>query len=298
MQSGPTSGPHKGSGPAECRVDTVGRHPAQLPGSAWPSTSAEQLDAKQRLSHLALTIEQDIIPRLVGAHRVPPAAVAVPSVREIELFVKRLEHADEAEVAAMVGDVLRRGASVESLFLDLLAPAARLLGWQWEQDRCDFSTVTVCLGRLQRLLREWSPQFGREVAHPSNGRRVLLGQHPDEQHSFGLSMVAEFFRRDGWEVLGGVGAAVPDPSARVANDWFDLVGFSIGSDSRLDWLRERIKQVRASSRNRGLIVMVGGPLLVERPELARSVDADACGHDAAQAPVLAEGLLVARHERR
>lgn len=298
MQSGPTSGPHKGSGPAECRVDTVGRHPAQLPGSAWPSTSAEQLDAKQRLSHLALTIEQDIIPRLVGAHRVPPAAVAVPSVREIELFVKRLEHADEAEVAAMVGDVLRRGASVESLFLDLLAPAARLLGWQWEQDRCDFSTVTVCLGRLQRLLREWSPQFGREVAHPSNGRRVLLGQHPDEQHSFGLSMVAEFFRRDGWEVLGGVGGSVPDPSAQVSRDWFDAVGFSIGSQTRVDWLRERIAQVRTASRNRAVVVLVGGPLLTLNPAVASAVGADGFGQDGGQAPQVAENLLTERLQRR
>ncbi|MCK7500875.1 MAG: hypothetical protein MZW92_69870 [Comamonadaceae bacterium] len=39
-------------------------------------------------------------------------------------------------------------------------------------------------------------------------------------------MVAEFFRRDGWEVVGGVGGAVDDPGRARAQEWVDVVGFS------------------------------------------------------------------------
>jgi MerR family transcriptional regulator, light-induced transcriptional regulator len=158
--------------------------------------------------------------------------------------------------------------------------------------------VTICLGRLQRLLREWSPSFGTEVEHPANGRRILLAQHHEEHHSFGLSMVAEFFRCAGWEVLGGVGGAVPDPSAQVSREWFDAVGFSIGSETRIDWLKERIAQVRKVTRNRSVVVLVGGPLFVLQPAWAQSVGADASGHDGGQAPKLAEDLLAAHLVRR
>jgi methanogenic corrinoid protein MtbC1 len=267
-------------------------------GSAWATVTAERADAKVRLSRLAHTLETDVIPRLVGAHGPSIGADVALEAVEIESFVGLLRHHGDAEVGAAVAALHRRGLSVEALFLQLFAPAARHLGELWVSDRCDFSTVTICLGRLQRLLREWSPAFGSEVEHPPNGRRILLAQHADEQHSFGLSMVAEFFRRDGWEVLGGVGGAVPDPSAEVAREWFDAVGFSIGAETRVDWLRERIAQVRAVTRNTSVVVLVGGPLFVLRPAWAESVGADASGHDGRRAPRMAEELLAARHVQR
>jgi methanogenic corrinoid protein MtbC1 len=257
------------------------------------------VDAKVRLSTLAHTLEADVIPRLIGAHSAPAApSAAALSGAEVEGFVRQLRDASNAELTDAVAAVRGRGFSIEAVFLQLFAPAARLLGDQWLADACDFSTVTICLGRLQRLLREWSPVFGTEVEHPPNGRRILLAQHLEEQHSFGLSMVAEFFRREGWEVLGGVGGAVADPSAQVSREWFDTVGFSIGSESRVDWLRDRIAKVRKASRNPDVVVLVGGPLFVVQPQWAESVGADASGHDGGAAPHMAETLLSARRLHR
>lgn len=287
-------GPTRGSSPPDCELPGSGRNASS--GSAWPNASAERVDAKQRLSRLARTLESDVIPRLVGSHS--RAAPVLPKPAEIEAFVELLRSASDSDLVASVEALQARGWRVEAIYLGLLAPAARLLGELWESDRCDFSTVTICLGRLQRLLRQWSPEFGREVEYPPNGRRILLAQHPEEQHSFGLSMVAEFFRREGWEVLGGVGGAVPDPSGQVARDWFDAVGFSIGSELRIDWLRDRITQVRAASRNRAVAVLVGGPLLAIKPDVAAEVGADGSGQDGGRSPQLAEELLTARLQRR
>jgi MerR family transcriptional regulator, light-induced transcriptional regulator len=282
----------------ECDTTPLAWAPASAAGSVWPTGPSERVDAKARLSKLAKALESDVIPRLVGAHGSEPLAAVHLESREIEAFVALLRNGSDAELAAAVAATHRRGLSVAAIFLELFAPAARHLGELWVADRCDFSTVTISLGRLQRLLREWSPAFGTEVEHPANGRRILLAQHPDEQHSFGLSMVAEFFRRAGWEVLGGVGGAVPDPSAQVSREWFDAVGFSIGSQTRVDWLKERIAQVRKVTRNRAVVVLVGGPLFVLQPEWARSVGADASGHDGGTAPRLAEDLLAARLAHR
>lgn len=294
------SNPSTGKADAACEGSAPGLGAAAQPGdgSVWRNAESEHADAKQRLARLTQTLQQDVIPRLVGAHG---RAANVPhrlQPRDIDTFVALLRDGSDAEVGAAVASAHRDGMSVEAIFTDLFVPAARRFGELWEADRIDFSGATICLGRLQRLLREWSPAFGQEVDHPPNGRRILLAQHPDEQHSFGLAMVAEFFRRDGWEVLGGVGGAVPDPSRQVSRDWFDALGFSIGSESRLDWLKERITQVRAASRNRSVVVLVGGPLFSLHPALAQQVGADASGHEGATAPALTESLLGARLQRR
>ena len=274
----------------------------QVEGAApvFSSLVARNNAAKERLAHLARTIEADVIPRLVQAHRhsaptAPPSGLPSPirSAEQVTAFVKVLVGDSEPDVQAAVDVHRRAGMSVESLYLELFAPAARLLGDLWSDDVCDFPTVTVALGRLQRLLRELSPSFGAEVEHPANGRRAMFAQPADEQHSLGLSMVAEFFRRDGWDVSGVVGGSLDDPAARVRKEWADVVGFSIGSERRIEWLRQRVEEVRAASRNRHVLVMVGGPIFGLNPSLVATVGADATARDAKDAPRVAARLLMA-----
>jgi methanogenic corrinoid protein MtbC1 len=267
-------------------------------GSAWRDVADERAGAKDRLGRLAKTLEVDVIPRLVQLHGEQARVHAAPDAAEVERFAQALVASGDEAVKAVVQACRARGLLVGSLFLDLLAPAARLLGSWWDEDKCDFSTVTVALGRLQRLMRELSPAFGQEVHEPPNGRRVLLAQHPGEQHSFGLAMVAEYFRREGWEVLGGIGGSVNDPSSEVAREWFDAAGFSVGSETRVEWVRERIADLRRRSRNKAIAVIVGGPLLSLDPTWAQRLGADASGHQGDQAPLIAHQLISARSVQR
>jgi methanogenic corrinoid protein MtbC1 len=282
----------------------LGRNPPQGPGQVFSSLVARNNEAKGRLAHLARAIETDVIPRLIQAHRQPGEAAnaaalraPAPSAGEVAAFVALIIGDGEADIQAAVDAHRRDGLSVEALYLDLFAPAAHLLGEMWSDDRCDFSTVTIALGRLQRLLRELSPCFGTEVEHPANGRRAMFAQPAEEQHSFGLSMVAEFFRREGWDVFGVIGGASDDPAARVRREWADLVGFSIGSELRLDWLRVRITEVRRLSRNPGVVIMVGGPIFALNPGWVASVGADGTAHDARDAARVAGRLLMTTHTR-
>jgi MerR family transcriptional regulator, light-induced transcriptional regulator len=264
-------------------------HPALMRGESLLSAS------KDRLARLARTIEADVIPRLVQAHRLPvglplPTAV-VPTADDVDAFLQQILTANEDTVNSALVALRGRGVSVEALYLDLFAPVARQLGQMWADDVCDFSTVTVGLGRLQRLLRELSPAFGTEIEHPPLGRRALFVQPRGEQHSFGLSMVAEFFRREGWDVIGGIGGTVTDPAVKVRDEWVDIIGFSIGNDRSVDWLRDTVRQTRAASRNPALVVLVGGPPFNDDPERALSTGADGTARDAREAPQLAERLM-------
>lgn len=277
-----------------CQPDPVGWLPP--PDRSLPHAVDADLSAvRLRVSRLTHTLETDVIPRLVRQHRDggPAADGPLPTASELEAFVAALVAEDDERTDAIIHTMRQRTVPVSAVYVDLLAPAARELGVMWEQDRVDFATATVSLGRLQRLMRQLSPDFGREVEHPYHGRRVLLTQPESEQHMFGLSMVAEFFRREGWDVLGGVAGVGIEAVAWVRRDWFDVVGFSIGSETSLAWLRDTIGAVRAASRNPAVVVLVGGPLFSVHPEWVAQVGADATT-DGRNAPGLAEALVSQR----
>lgn len=251
-----------------------------------------------RMSRLARTIEQEIIPRLMLAHRAlaEPVSRALAAghpitVEDVRHFAKLVLSHDEDLAFSAVQAFRARGVSVEKLYLDLLAPTARYLGDLWNDDLCNFTDVTVGLGRLQRVLRELSPAFGQSVEHPALGRRVLLLPSPSEQHTFGLVMVAEFFRRAGWDVTGGAWAAGSDASALVAAEWFDVIGFSLGAEVHLDALADSIRAVRRATCNRAIAILVGGPIFDEHPGYVQRVGADGMTTDGREAPALAERLI-------
>ena len=251
-----------------------------------------------RMSQLARTIEQEIIPRLMLAHRALAEPVTRPlaaghpiTVEDIRHFAKLVLSQDEDLAFGSIQAFRARGVTVEKLYLDLLAPTARYLGDLWNDDLCNFTDVTVGLGRLQRVLRELSPAFGNSVEYPVQGRRILLLPGPGEQHTFGLVMVAEFFRRAGWDVTGGAWSAGADPAALVAAEWFDVIGFSLGAESHLDSLADSIRAVRHATCNRHIAVLVGGPLFGERPDYLARVGADGMTIDGREAPALAERLI-------
>lgn len=284
--------PPRAGSPMECLLELASRPPGNE-GSVHADALHARSGAKARLGQLCQTLESDVIPRLLRSHGELDRTLPRPDPVEVAAFAQALLHGAEAEVAGALAQARRRGQSIAWIYLELLAPVARLLGEWWFDDRCDFASVTVALGRLQRLLHELSPQFGREVGVPPNGRRILLSQHPDEQHSFGLAMVAEFFRRAGWEVLGGVGGAAPEISPLVGSEWFDAVGFSLGTEQRAEWAAERIAAVRRESRNPQVQVVVGGALIVRDPSWAVRLGADLAGVDAGRVLGALEQLLSA-----
>lgn len=251
-----------------------------------------------RMSQLARTIEREIIPRLMLAHRAQAETASRPARAgqpigpdDVRHFAKVVLSQDEDLAFSSIQAIRARGISIEKIYLDLLAPTARYLGELWDEDLCNFTEVTVGLGRLQRVLRELSPAFGSSVEHPAQGRRVLLLPSPGEQHTFGLVMVAEFFRHAGWDVTGGAWAADADAASLVSAEWFDVVGFSLGAEVHLDALAESIRAVRHAACNRDIAILVGGPIFGVHPEFVKRVGADGMTIDGRQAPALAECLV-------
>jgi methanogenic corrinoid protein MtbC1 len=249
----------------------------------------------RRIAMLTRAIEQQVVPRLVLAARQDDSGGVPPCSRADVAELTRLLLLDDAEGAgALVAALRGRGVALERMFLELLTPAARRLGEMWEADTCSFTDVTVGLGRLHQILRDHAPEFVAEIpsaAPAGSPRTALLMPAPGEQHTFGLAMLAEFLVRAGWEVRDAAPADAADAARTVAAEWFAVVGISLGGRDRLRPLAGLIRAIRHASCNTSVGVMVGGPVFVAKPELARRVGADATAADARGAVTQAERLL-------
>lgn len=277
---------------------------------AW--RQAERVaQADDNAQRLARTIESEIIPRLMLLHRqagrvdgaaaLPaermPVAAAAISAEDVAAFT-RLILADHDPAAAFLKDQVARGATLEVLCLDLLAPTARRLGDMWNADECDFTQVTIALGRLHVVLRQLSADNRLMQVTEHCGLTALFSPVTGEQHTFGLTMVCDIFRASGWAVWGHAPVRPGEVLDLVRQQAFDVVGFAIGGDRNIKALAELIRRVREVSCQDNIRVLVGGPLLIARPQIATLVGADGTAGDARQAMLTAQRLVAMRGERR
>ena len=286
------------------RADAVnGLKPEPFIEAQYRKTELRRLfadtDAADRVSKLMRAIEKDVIPRLVSAHtkradqgrRVSDGS-AVDAAR-VALFARILiAHEPGIDPSAFVADIRATGTAVQTIYLDLLAPAARHVGALWDDDQCTFFDVTIALGTLHRIMLSLSADFRVEPRKIDPARRILLVQARGGEHTFGLEMVAEFFKRGAWTV-DLAPSATDDTLGRVVQaDWFTVVGFSVACDPSLDTLAETIQIVRQASSNPEVGILVGGPAFTEHHDNVARVGADGMATDAINAVLEAERFVL------
>jgi methanogenic corrinoid protein MtbC1 len=276
----------------QCTAAAV-RHKSDAEGEV--TRSIYQQVAGQHLLSLVRAVEGEIVPRLLLARRSAtsqPTADTGSEIRDGEADqLALLLLANEIEsLSEFVEAIRHRGVAERDLYLRLLAPAARRLGDMWDRDQCDLMQVAMGVGRLHQLLQRISllSPGPESLDSRGHGRRALLATVPGETHCFGVMMVSQFFRQNGWEVFNEFPASEPELCACVRAESFAIIGLSAGSETRLDALIAAVRAVRRSSRNPAAGIIVGGPLLHGRPELAARVGADATAEDGEQAALLAE----------
>ncbi|MCL9999018.1 MAG: cobalamin B12-binding domain-containing protein [Erythrobacter sp.] len=254
------------------------------------SGQAEQVDSVNTI------IESEIIPRLLMAHSGSETRTRSRLLRSITpdeaarfaLLPLRLE---AAALLEEVDGFIAKGASVETICLDLLAPAARKLGEMWERDECDFLDVTMGLWRLQEVMREVAARSPVDFAGMALPYSALFSPMPGDHHNFGTLMLDEVFARGGWRSEALVKPERRELLDRLARQPFDLIGLTLGRDCPSAALSNLIKAVRNVSANPHITVLVGGRMINENPGMAMEVGADGTGADALSALELANSLV-------
>ncbi|TAD73224.1 MAG: cobalamin B12-binding protein [Sphingomonadales bacterium] len=241
-------------------------------------------------------IEGEIIPRLLMAHSVTQPRARAGLFRtitpdEASRFAVLPLRLEAASLLEEVDAFIAKGASVETICLDLLAPAARKLGEMWDNDECDFLDVTMGLWRLQEVMREVASRSPADLAGLALPFSALFSPMPGDHHNFGTLMIEEVFARGGWRSEALVKPERRELLDRLARQPFDMVGLTLARDCPSAALSNLIKAVRNVSANPHIIVLVGGRMINENPGLAVAVGADGTGADALAALELANALV-------
>jgi methanogenic corrinoid protein MtbC1 len=153
----------------------------------------------------------------------------------------------------MVSDLIDAGLSVEEVCLDHLAPAARCLGEWWETDRLPFTDVTMATSRIQAMLRRMPTRRGAPCLR---GNGAVFCAVPGEQHTLGVMMAADLFRRNGWDVGLLLGLDHADILERLERDDRTVIGLSCSGDHSVDAL-ERLMIALRKRRKDARIILSG-----------------------------------------
>ena len=252
---------------------------------------------EQQHALLDQVIDSRIIPRLLLANReahstLPQSDLTAAKIAErVGEFSDLVINRDAASSAAYFQKMRESGATIEALFQDLLAPTARRLGELWDEDINDFMDVTRGLNHLQQIVHEFSAEFRDEGRNPISNRRALLMPLPGEHHSFGISLIGEYFRREGWRVWGGPPQSIDDILELVDGQWFDVVGLSATQLPHPERVEADIRAIRRASHNKHVTIMIGGLVFVDQPQLVSAVGADTTAIDGNQAVLQVTELI-------
>jgi methylmalonyl-CoA mutase cobalamin-binding subunit len=263
-----------------------------------PENSAMDQQERQAMTvPLSLAIKEHVIPQLLNHTSSEPADIGLAK-RQSEVLAKACLSLKAQEIEAIVLNMLGQGLGLENLFLRAIPNAARLFHDWWAKDEIDFVDVTQASYRLQELVYSLSAEFvlsGPKCGGLSNYSAMLVNT-PNSQHSLGLLILSQYFKRYGWHILGGTTWREPDMMITVQSSHIDLIGISVSDEKQFAYLKKLIANLRKKSLNPGLLVMVVGPMLPKHGALCEWLGADfACLH-ADQAQLMAmQQVEQARH---
>ena len=262
---------------------------------AYQPMASQQDDCKDSL--LAV-IEQQIIPRLLNVHQLFPAKVqalheqeSVAEQPEFLVFTQHCLSGDVRQANEIVDALMARGLAHDRIFLELITPAARHLGVLWDQDLCDFTQVTCGLAMMHQMIYRLGYESPAGPSTEGERERIMLACAPGSQHFLGLTIVADFFRQAGAEVVLEISSTESELLRAVANEWFDVVGISVAIQAQLQNLPELIRHLRASSGNPDIRIVLGGPIFLIREFDPQALGVDAIFTDAREAVGAVKQLL-------
>jgi methylmalonyl-CoA mutase cobalamin-binding domain/chain len=250
---------------------------------------ANGLQEECKTSLLAV-IEQQIIPRLLNVQQFFPVraqalrkSMPVSEQPEFQAFTQHCLSGDGLKANQIVDALMARGLAHDWIFLELITPAARHLGVLWEQDLCDFTQVTCGLAMMHQMIYRLGYESPAGPRGEGESERVMLACAPGSQHFLGLTIVADFFRQAGSEVVLEISSSESELLRAVANEWFDVVGISVALEAQLQTLPELIRHLRDSSGNPKVRVVLGGPIFLVQEGTPQDLGADAIFTDAREA---------------
>ncbi|HVR33885.1 MAG TPA: B12-binding domain-containing protein [Acidimicrobiia bacterium] len=188
----------------------------------------------------------------------------------------RMVAGDAAGSWSVVEAAMASGATPESVYSQIIAPAMTEIGDRWARGELGVEDEHLASAVAGRLIGKLGPRFARRGR--SKGV-VVATTPPGERHGFGVAMISDIIRGRGFEVLE-LGPDLPlDSLIRALGRIEGLLGvcLSVVSTDHLDSCREAVAAVKETFPE--VVVIVGGGAFADE-EQAREAGADGFSLDA------------------
>ncbi|MDU9006677.1 cobalamin B12-binding domain-containing protein [Sedimentitalea todarodis] len=179
-------------------------------------------------------LAREVIRRLASRHSKVEHISHEPTVAELEELCTALISDNDTAAAAIIFGARAEGAPPEAIYLKYLAAAARMLGDWWNEDRADFVQVTVGTGRMFAIMRGMKHLFVPAFDAPE--KSAIFASVPGEDHTFGIRMAADLFRKDGWEISLKIGLDHDELVADIERTPSSILGLSLAGRHSVDAL--------------------------------------------------------------
>lgn len=259
------------------------------------------LEGSGTSSSIERLVAMNIIPELKSLQSGSPvegfgnySSYRRPTDDEVILFSDIAINCDTDASLKFILMLMDRGVPIESIYLDLISPAAKFLGEMWIEDRCDFAHVTLGSACLQRTLSLLSEKFASHRDMLTN-RSALIMTMPGDQHTLGPALASEFLRRYGWDIECVFPETENDVYDALNSQKFNMVGFSIAHEKDLEVLPNIVSNVREEVGDRGIGIIAGGNAVQENPESLENIDIDDIASDGRETVIRAGKVFEALH---
>lgn len=213
---------------------------------------------------LVANLAREVIMRVASKENVLDYVSYTASPEALENLCDALLSDDDKAASAIISDLRADGVRAEDIYLKQLAATARLLGDKWVNDELSFSQVTVATGRMYALMRGLRHLF--EPKAPIVGKSAVFASVPGEEHTLGVHMAADLFRKDGWDIALKVGLDHDQLVAEIEASPIVILGLSVSGKHSIEALSRLVVALNICSPS--LIILVGGPNIEEvRPIL-------------------------------
>ncbi|MFU8883381.1 MAG: B12-binding domain-containing protein [Rhodobacterales bacterium] len=189
---------------------------------------------------------------------------------EIDTLVAALLSDRHAAASDMLSGLQADGLPISELYIGYITGAARRLGKMWDADELGFLQVTLATSRLTAIICGMKKIFYDREGGTT--RRAMFAACPGETHVMGVSMAADLFRREGWEIDLEIGQDHDELLMSQHLGGYPVVGLSASTETMIMPLARFIRAMRLLTP--GALVYVAGEIVHLRPDIAETVGAD------------------------
>ena len=201
---------------------------------------------------LVENLAREVILRVASKGRDVEHVPQSPSEEEVRQLCFAFVDNDQSIAARMISDLRADGVRPEEIYLKQLAAAARMLGEMWLNDEMSFTQVTIGTGRMFAIMRGMRHLF--EPVTPVGDKSAIFAAVPGEDHTLGVHMAADIFRKDGWEIALKVGLDHDQLVAEIEQAPTSIVGLSISGEHSIEALSRLVVALHISCPHAMLLV--------------------------------------------